>query len=524
MRPNKIFLPILFLPFLNYGQNHCACWDSLFSDQATSYQRAFRQMEAAYIAEGYLANNFPEAYVELAQAIIDSNRFFPLGVNYHPLLASGFADCFVNNRCQIHPHPKLRTFYQQHFKPQASAQETFRAFLNNFSASDFEELAVRHFFLTFYWAAAQPAPPVVFQVFTPGYPDHDLFLAGDFNQWQPGLNNYRLERRKDFYEISLKGLSGTIEFKITGESWAQAEGKENGAPINNRRATLKPGDTLRLHIAGWEKASAHPASTRSAHLQILDSAFYLPKLGKHRRIWLYFPPGYQDDSARYPVWYFHDGQNLFDEATANFGVEWRLDEQLDSLASQGYAVPIVVALDHGGPDRVRELSFKPNERFGTQPQGPAYLNDLVETLKPHIDSAYRTLPGREHTLIAGSSLGGLMSLYALNEYPEVFSAALVFSPAYWYNPDIFELIEQSDEKRRWWVYQLAGGQETARGDSLALLEQCRRIDRTLKKRLPGRVKSELRFDPAGEHNERFWQRELTRAILWFDPMFREAKP
>ena len=150
-------------------------------------------------------------------------------------------------------------------------------------------------------------------------------------------------------------------------------------------------------------------------------------------IWL--PPGYGDDpDARYPVLYMHDGQNLFDPSLSYTGVDWGVDEAMTRLIQSGRIPPAIVVGIWNTPARFPEyMPRKPVPPQGLDfgaGNGPplqveriasdAYLRFLVEELKPRIDATFRTKPGRDHTAIAGSSMGGLISIYAAAEYPDVF--------------------------------------------------------------------------------------------------------
>jgi pimeloyl-ACP methyl ester carboxylesterase len=153
-----------------------------------------------------------------------------------------------------------------------------------------------------------------------------------------------------------------------------------------------------------------------------------------RNVTVWLPPDH-DAGARHPVLYMHDGQNLFDPARANFG-EWGVDEHLVRLIGTGQVrAPIVVGV-WNTPLRLREyvpadlIATLPGEvrdsllgMYGGTPLSDGYLRFLVEELKPRVDAAFRTLPGRDDTAIAGSSMGGLISLYAMMKHPGVFGAA-----------------------------------------------------------------------------------------------------
>jgi len=157
-----------------------------------------------------------------------------------------------------------------------------------------------------------------------------------------------------------------------------------------------------------------------------------------RNIDIWLPPGYKPTSPeRYPVLYMHDGQNLFDPALAYVGVDWGVDELLTCLAHEEHYHGAIVVGIWNTPKRWHEympqkalpvvkkyLQRKPwTKAFGDDYLSDAYLKFIVTELKPFIDANYRTLPTMQHTFSLGSSMGALISLYALVEYPQVFGGA-----------------------------------------------------------------------------------------------------
>jgi predicted alpha/beta superfamily hydrolase len=161
------------------------------------------------------------------------------------------------------------------------------------------------------------------------------------------------------------------------------------------------------------------------HLERLHS----PQLDNERGLLVYLPPSYAAGTARYPVIYMHDGQNLFDPATS-FAGEWAVDQTLEAASETGLE-PIVVAIPNTGPDRTHEYSPFVDEKNGGG-RGEMYLRFIVDTIKPLIDADFRTKPERESTGIAGSSMGGLISLYAFFRCRHVFGFAGVMSPSLWF--------------------------------------------------------------------------------------------
>jgi enterochelin esterase-like enzyme len=156
---------------------------------------------------------------------------------------------------------------------------------------------------------------------------------------------------------------------------------------------------------------------------------------------IYLPAGYDDSKRKYPVLYMHDGQNIFTPETSYGGISWEVDSVLESLVSQGRIQPaIIVGVWNNGVKRGCE--YQPKDPFVSDTLlmdtlhqsfrcseiiSNDYLQFLVEEVKPYVDDTYRTLDSKENTFIAGSSMGGIISLYAITKYPEVFGAAACIS-------------------------------------------------------------------------------------------------
>lgn len=162
-----------------------------------------------------------------------------------------------------------------------------------------------------------------------------------------------------------------------------------------------------------------------------------------RNVDVWLPPGYEaEPQRRWPVVYFHDGQNLFLPELSFSGVVWGVDEAIAWLMEEEGAEGAIAVGIWNTPRRIpeympqRPLEARPRglerfvERFGEAPRSDAYLRFLVEELKPSIDAAYRTQPEQASTFVVGSSMGGLVSLYALAEYPDVFGGAACLSTSW----------------------------------------------------------------------------------------------
>jgi predicted alpha/beta superfamily hydrolase len=184
-------------------------------------------------------------------------------------------------------------------------------------------------------------------------------------------------------------------------------------------------------MSNWQHYSdLHQPHTVVGDLRVLPEV-YSPQLENHRDVLVWLPPSYGSSDRRYPVIYMHDGQNLFDVQTSYSG-EWQVDETLTALASESIEA-IVVGLPNAG--QARSLEYNPYH-FAEMPdlmgRGADYLLFLVETIKPLVDADFRTQPGATHTAIAGSSMGGLISLYGFLHFPQVFGLCGAFSTAYWF--------------------------------------------------------------------------------------------
>lgn len=344
-----------------------------------------------------------------------------------------------------------------------------------------------------------------------------LYVAGNFNGWNPGSTGYQLTPLPNgSYSVTIN-TSGTMQFKFTRGSWASVEGTAGGGFIPNRVHPYVAGDTLELQIAGWEDLSSGggggPGSTAATNVQQLLN-FNMPTLNRSRRVWIYLPPNYDSVSTHYRVMYAHDGQNLFD-ATTSFSGEWEVDETLNALFASGDPGAIVVGVDHGGGSRLDEYNPWVTANYGGG-EGDAYVDFLVYHLKPYIDANYRTLPDRDHTAIFGSSMGGLISWYAALRNPEVFGRAGIFSPAYWIAPqtDTYPATAGHAVPQR--LYQLAGGME---GNG-SVAADVNAMHQTLLAAGFGSAELQTTVVPNGQHSEWFWAQEFESVYnwLWAQPL------
>ncbi|PSR56922.1 alpha-dextran endo-1,6-alpha-glucosidase [Adhaeribacter arboris] len=339
-------------------------------------------------------------------------------------------------------------------------------------------------------------------------PEAHLYLVGNFNRWQPGVPVYRLQPQPDgTYEVTVPFMNRPVEFKVTRGTWETVEAAEDGSDRPNRKIKLPFPPKVMVQVANWTDLVTRPPRkhTASPQVQVLDSAFEMPELGRTRRIWLYLPIDYATSKKRYPVLYLHDGQNLFD-AYYSFSGEWGIDETLDEMAQTGGPEVIVVGIEHGGEERLNELTPYKNPAYGGG-DGKKYLQFIVQDLKPYIDEHFRTQPEAEHTGIGGSSLGGLISLYAAAHYPHVFGKAMILSPSLWFSDKIFNIAKKDFKNTR--LVLLAGEQE---GEEM--IPRMRKLFEHLIAH--GFPEDQIWYQtrPDGNHSEWFWRREFPEAFKW----------
>ncbi|WP_130735099.1 alpha/beta hydrolase [Flavobacterium sp. J27] len=228
-----------------------------------------------------------------------------------------------------------------------------------------------------------------------------------------------------------------------------------------------------------------------------------PQLDTVKRIWIYLPLDYDLSEKKYPVLYMHDAQNLFDEKTA-FSGEWKIDETLDSLQAK----IIVVGIEHGNEKRINELTPFKNDKYGGG-EADNYLDFIVTTLKPYIDSVYRTKINSKNTGIMGSSLGGLVSFYASLKYPDIFGKVGVFSPSFWFTNDIYTLTEQTKKIDTKYYFMCGDSEDESMVDNMNKM-----IHLIRQKRCDCLHLHKTKIVANGKHNEKLWSKEFAKAYLW----------
>ena len=228
-----------------------------------------------------------------------------------------------------------------------------------------------------------------------------------------------------------------------------------------------------------------------------------------RLVYLYLPEDYKESGKQYPVMYMFDGHNVFFDDHATYGKSWGMGEYLEGC--QKDLAIVAVECNHEGNKRLEEYSPVDFDfpDLGTVPgHGKTYMDWLVGTLKPYIDENYPVLTDREHTSLAGSSMGGLMALYGVCNYNHVFKRAACISPSFWMSKDkVLDIVTNAKLNTDSAVYINYGSLELPNHptSSEALIAVARML-------LTRRVNVMLKIVPGGIHNESSWEKQIPQFL------------
>ncbi len=225
-----------------------------------------------------------------------------------------------------------------------------------------------------------------------------------------------------------------------------------------------------------------------------------------RRCYIYLPDYYDaDPTRRFPVMYMFDGHNVFFDSHATYGKSWGMNSFMTWTRKP--LIIVAVECNHVGNRRLVEYSpfdFENSTLGAIQGRGKEYMDWMVNTLKPQIDATYRTLPEREHTILCGSSMGGLMALYGVVQYNSVFQRAACLSPSLWIAPvKIIELIALANIRNDTCIYMDYGSREIF--NHVASAETLISASHLL---LTKRVNLAFRIVPGGTHSEASWEQQI----------------
>lgn len=351
---------------------------------------------------------------------------------------------------------------------------------------------------------------LVFELTTADEQDLPVYIAGDFNNWNAASEEFRFQKIGNTqYRLQIKVMpmqTLSFNYKYTRGSWDNAEVDEYGNEPKNR--VFKTDQKhLQDYVPRWKQNGLSYNPQLLPEKVVLSENFEIPQLIKTRRIAALLPHDYHNSDRRYPVLYLQDGQNLFDE-NAPFG-NWGVDKKMAVLTERGAGDVIIIAIDHGEEQRIAEFTPSMKTRLG-KGDGKKYVRFLADTLKPQVDKHFRTLPEREHTGMGGSSMGGLISIYAGLMYPEVYGKLMVFSPSLWVAPNIHFSMMNLDEHLPIKIYLYGGGEEGA----YMVPNMKRFMAAVAEQGANHNTDFFLSVDPQGKHNEVRWGEEFPKAVEW----------
>jgi predicted alpha/beta superfamily hydrolase len=289
--------------------------------------------------------------------------------------------------------------------------------------------------------------------------------------------------------------------------------------VTEQTHVVKPFPTPRIpeHLSVAPRPSFEPLPPSENPIDRLQNfAFHSAILPDDRVISIYLPPQYAaEPERRFPVFYLHDGQNLFDPQTSYIaGHTWRAGETADRLNLAGQAEPLIlVGVGNTGLRRMAEYTPTRDYRLGGG-EGASYGRLLTEELKPWVDASFRTLPESSRTGLGGSSLGGLITLYLGLRYPSVFSRLAVLSPSIWWNQrSILGFVAEAKPKpnlRIWLDIGTAEGTRHVRDTEL--------LERRLMQQgwVPG-IDLRLMLVDGGVHTEDAWAARFDRVVAYLFP-------
>jgi len=340
--------------------------------------------------------------------------------------------------------------------------------------------------------------------------ERPVYISGNFNYWVTQDKNYEMERvGQGLYHYKFSEdfvYPEELLYKFTRGDWSEVEIDKYGNRTENRSCKQSQG-LRREHVEKWRHNWLPFKKNFLPIIHLISEEFEIPQLNKTRKVWALLPHDYETATEQYPVLYLQDAQNLFNEK-AKYG-NWEIDKKLAVMAEYNIGKIIIIAVEHAEKERIIEYNVG-NTVLGNG-QGKKYIRFIADTLKPFVDSNFRTKPEREYTGIGGSSMGGLVSIFSGIMYPEVFGKLMIFSPSLWVVPKIKLSFLEMEEPQDTRIYLYAGGEE-----STTLIDHVK----TFKKRLSNKtgisdkMKVRLSINMQGKHSETYWSDEFPKAIEW----------
>lgn len=336
-----------------------------------------------------------------------------------------------------------------------------------------------------------------------------IYISGNFNNWRTQDKDFMMHKIKDnLYHFQFRNdfeFPEELLYKFTKGDWSEVEIDAQGNRTENR-STKNFSGIKNDYVAKWRRNWLPFKQSYLPQVLLISDEFEIPQLNKTRKVWALLPHDYDSSNETYPVMYLQDAQNLFNE-DAPYG-NWEIDKKLAVMAEYKIGKIIIIAIEHAEEERIREYNV--GKTILGKGQGKQYLKFITETLKPFVDSNFRTKPERQHTGIGGSSMGGLISVFCGLIYPKVYGKLMVFSPSLWVVPQltIGKENENNDDTK---IYLYAGGDESDN-----LIEQVKNFKNNMiaSQFVKDKMKINLSINPEGKHNETYWSDEFPKAIEW----------
>jgi len=344
------------------------------------------------------------------------------------------------------------------------------------------------------------------EVLDTNFQESKIYIAGQVNGWSPCNPQFALNKiSKGKYSATfpINADWKKMVFKFTSCGWNNVEIGANNQDVENRLLEIDKQTEYSFTVAKFKHgpSPAEVASTltgkRTQFLWIAKDK----KTGIADTFTVYYWQPKKQVKGKAKILYLFDAQNLFDKKENSYG-EWEVDETLSKFNKE-LGPFYVVAMSHRGVRRITDYTPLKNPEY---PSG--YGKRVAEIINEHIAEAETELKIKNITaddrLIGGSSLGGIMAAYTLSAYPAIFSKAIVFSPAFWINPQLFDELEQIKYPVNTKIAIWAGGQENE-----SMVPNTERYEKYLESQ---KVKHQMIIDPLGKHNESEWSIALPEAI------------
>lgn len=377
-------------------------------------------------------------------------------------------------------------------------------------------------------------------------PNSPIYLAHSHNGWDPGSEKFKLQARSDMsWEIIMTpaAADSAMEFKFTRGSWESEELKPDMTVPGNRMlpevdakyltSGEKPEFTFEIPKWGDQRPNVQARADVNPYyfLNVTGTVKRIEVVGGNaapfkRDLLVWLPPGYdapENKDRRYPVLYLQDGQNIFQKHPA-IPAEWGVDEAATKLINDKVVEPLIIVGIPSTKLRMAEYappSTAPSAKKSDEYAGDQYVQWLIDTVMPRVERSFRVRTGPESTGIGGSSMGGLISLYAGVTHPQVFGKVLAESPSIMFNGTNYGA-EMTVGSRQWpsKVYLAVGGTELGKGEPFKNADYAKAVktfNQSLKDAGLGEDRRLFVFDQDAVHNEEAWAKRFPQALRFLFP-------